>query len=303
MGMKRVVGLAAVAVATVMLVVTAVTAQQLPLEPPRKDFGQAVWPVYEGWYNNPDGSYTFLIGYFNPNREQTFDLPVGEGNFFSPGEPDRGQPTHFATGRGWAVFGVRVGKNYLNKSKQLTWTLVTNDQTTSIPMHTDPNWYVEPFEDAANKNRPPSIRFEAGGQAFEGPPDGIAAAYTATVSEPLTVRMWTNDIKPTGYTSGPRQTATSDQPRQRNRRRRPPLVLRWTKLRGPGDVTFGEQTQTFDTSAQTPENTVTFSEPGEYIVRVEALDETGSGGGGSQCCWTSVHITVNVSGGAQPAGE
>ena len=45
------------------------------------------------------------------------------------------------------------------------------------------------------------------------------------------------------------------------------------------------------------------SKPGEYIVRLEALDETGSGDGGSQCCWTSVHITVHVSEGAQLTGQ
>ncbi|HJN43211.1 MAG: hypothetical protein QGI10_16040 [Vicinamibacterales bacterium] len=300
---KKVVGLAALATAALMLVGTGAAAQQLPLEPPHKDFGQAVWPVYEGWYDNPDGSYTFLIGYFNPNREQTFDLPVGESNFFSPGEPDRGQPTHFTTVRGWAVFGVRVGKDYADKAKQLTWTLVTNDQTTSIPMHTDPGWYVEPFEDAANKNRPPALQFEPGGKAFEGPPvDGVASSYTAMVSKPLTVKMWTDDFKGAGYDVASPQTTTSDRP-QTNRRRRPGLVLRWMKVRGPGDVTFGEDRQTFQESKQTPENELTFSEPGEYIVRVEALDETGSGGGGSQCCWTSAYIRVNVSTPSNTTGE
>jgi hypothetical protein len=292
---KKVVGLTALAVAAVMLVGTGAAAQQLPLEPPHKAFGQAVWPVYEGWYDNPDGSITFLVGYFNPNKEQTFELPVGESNFFSPGEPDRGQPTHFATLRGWAVFGVRVDKSYAGKAKELTWTLVTNDQTASIPMHTDPGWYLEPFEDAANKNRPPALRFEAAGQAFEGPPvSGIASSYAAMVSKPLTVKMWTDDYKGAGYDAGSRQTATSNPPRT-NRRRRPGLVLRWMKLRGPGDVTFDEERQTFQESKQTPETEITFSEPGEYILRVEALDETGSGGGGSQCCWTSAHIKVNVS--------
>ena len=294
MRLKRVVALAALAVVSVMLVAVGATAQQLPLEPPHKDFGQAVWPVYEGWYDNPDGSYTFLIGYFNPNREQTFDLPVGESNFFSPGDPDRGQPTHFATTRGWAVFGVRVGKEYADKATQLTWTLVTNEQTASIPMHTDPGWYLEPFEDAANKNRPPTLRFEAGGRTFEGPPvNGIAASYTAAVSKPLTLQVWTSDVKPIGY------DAASP---QQNRRRRPPLVLRWMKLRGPGDVAFGEQTQTFESSDQAPKNTLTFSEAGEYLVRVEALDETGSGGGGSQCCWTSAQMKVTVSGDTQHTG-
>lgn len=294
---------AMVAVAAIMFAAAGAGAQSLPLEPPHKAFGQALWPVYEGWYDNPDGSYTFLIGYFNPNKEQTFDIPVGESNFFSPGEPDRGQPTHFATTRGWAVFAVVVGKEYADRATQLTWTLVSNDYRASIPMHTDPGWYLEPFEDAANKNRPPALRFAADGPAFEGPPvGGIAASYSTSVSEPLTVQLWTSDTKPTGYASSVTQDATAARAVATDRPRRPELVLRWMKLRGPGDVTFTEQQQSFETAEQAPETEVAFSAPGEYVLRVEALDETGSGGGGSQCCWTSSHIRVNVTPPAQSTG-
>jgi hypothetical protein len=48
------------------------SAQQFPLAP-TKNYGQAVWPVYERWYDNPDGSFTLLIGYFNPNKKQPLD--------------------------------------------------------------------------------------------------------------------------------------------------------------------------------------------------------------------------------------
>ncbi len=291
---NHVVALAAIAVGGVLAMSASAAAQSLPLEAPHKAFGQAVWPVYEGWYGNPDGSYTFLIGYFNPNKEQTFEIPVGENNFFSPGEPDRGQPTHFDTTRGWAVFAVVVGKEYADKATQLTWTLVSNGQRASIPMHTDPGWYVEPFEDAANKNRPPTLRFAADGSRFEGPPvGGIAAAYTASLSQPLSLKLWTSDTKPTGYGSAPAPSGASDRSAPAGQRP-PPLVLRWKKLRGPGDVTFVEQTQTFETAEQSPETLVTFSEAGTYLLGVEALDETGSGGSGSQCCWTSAHIQVQV---------
>ena len=39
--------------------------------------------------------------------------------------------------------------------------------------------------------------------------------------------------------------------------------------------------------------TVTFTAPGEYLLRVLANDR--SGGGGSQCCWTNAFVRVNVS--------
>jgi hypothetical protein len=40
--------------------------------------------------------------------------------------------------------------------------------------------------------------------------------------------------------------------------------------------------------------TATFSAPGEYILRLEGNDSTGSGGGGFQCCWTNAHVSVTV---------
>lgn len=38
----------------------------------------------------------------------------------------------------------------------------------------------------------------------------------------------------------------------------------------------------------------TFSQPGEYVTRVEGNDSSGVGGGGFQCCWTTVYIKVSV---------
>jgi hypothetical protein len=38
----------------------------------------------------------------------------------------------------------------------------------------------------------------------------------------------------------------------------------------------------------------TFSMPGEYVLRLQANDASGEGGGGFQCCWTNVHVGVSV---------
>jgi len=62
-----------------------------------KDFGD---PVLEGWYDNPNGSITLLMGYFNRYLKQKLEIPVGETNFLAPGPPDQGQPTIFPPGRG-----------------------------------------------------------------------------------------------------------------------------------------------------------------------------------------------------------
>jgi hypothetical protein len=40
--------------------------------------------------------------------------------------------------------------------------------------------------------------------------------------------------------------------------------------------------------------TATFSEPGEYTLRVVANDWSGEGGRGFQCCWSNAQVKVSV---------
>ena len=64
------------------------SAQQLPIEPP-KQFGTSITGAFEGWFDNPDGSHSFLVGYLNRNRAQELDVPIGPNNLMEPGGPDR----------------------------------------------------------------------------------------------------------------------------------------------------------------------------------------------------------------------
>ena len=57
--------------------------------------GQPIFPAYEGWEENPDGSKSFVFGYMNRNWEEELNIPVGPNNSFNLGTEDRGQPTHF----------------------------------------------------------------------------------------------------------------------------------------------------------------------------------------------------------------
>lgn len=246
-----------------------------------QEFGAPVYPAYEGWYENPDGSITLLAGYFNANTKQIVDLPVGENNYIEPGSPDQGQPTRFTPGRSWGVFTIRIPDDA--RDKRVTWHLTANDETVSIPMHLDPQWVIEPFEDAANGNKPPVVRFEPEGEPLSGPPVGIARELSTAVGTPLDLAVWTSDEKPT------------DNLVAASRRPRPALILRWHVMRGPAEVEFSAPVQEFkESSDQNPKTTATFAAAGDYLLRVEALDETGEGGSGFQCCWTSALVTVRV---------
>src|SRR4030095_16518827 len=85
---------------------------QGPTESVIKETGQSVTGAYEGWYRNSDGTATMLVGYFNRNSKETFDIPPGPNNRIEPGEPDQGQPTHFLPRRQWGVFTIRVPKDF-----------------------------------------------------------------------------------------------------------------------------------------------------------------------------------------------
>ena len=52
--------------------------------------GQNIAPVYEGWEQGADGSFTLVFGYFNRNWEEEIDLPVGADNTIDPADPIRG---------------------------------------------------------------------------------------------------------------------------------------------------------------------------------------------------------------------
>lgn len=86
--------------------------------------GQTVYPAYEGWERNADGSYSLLFGYMNENWEEEIDVPIGPDNNIEPGGPDQGQPTHLLPRRNRFVFRVRVPQDF--GDKELVWTLTTH---------------------------------------------------------------------------------------------------------------------------------------------------------------------------------
>lgn len=265
-----------------------------PLSGTIRTTGQGVTAAYEGWFYNKDGTISLLIGYFNRNTKQELDVPVGPNNRIEPGGPDQGQPTHFLPGRQYGVFAIKVPKDF--GTRQLTWTLVANGQTNVIPMHIKPDWIVEPFEDAGSKNTPPVLRFQPDGKAVTGPPAGIASTYTTTMPNPVTLTTWVTDEPPKlnvvpnqqrGRGRGAAGAPATPQP--------PPLSVTWSKYRGPGQVTFAAAKPPIDKAdGGRATTTASFSAPGDYVLRVQANDQSGDGGGGFECCWSNTFVAISV---------
>ena len=102
---------------------------------------QPIYPAYDGYLKNPDGSYSMLVGYFNRNSKQVLEIPVGPNNKIEPGPPDQGQPTTFLPRRQWGVFTITVPKDF--GDKKLTWTLTTNGKTNQARGWLQPEWEVD----------------------------------------------------------------------------------------------------------------------------------------------------------------
>lgn len=265
--------------AMAVLMVGMTSAQQLPLSPLR-DSGQGVTPAFEGWYENPDGSFTLLVGYFNRNLKETLDIPVGPNNRIEPGGPDMGQPTHFLPRRQWGVFTIKVPKDF--GDKRYTWTITANGQTNSIPVGVIKGYQVEPFKEAAQGNEPPRLQFDPKGPTFFGPPVGIASTFSGVVGQPIAFNLVATD------------TGEDDPDMTPAQRKQPPVTVAFAKHRGPGEITFSDARPAVGADGKVS-TTATFSAPGEYIVRVQANDRSGDGGAGFQCCWTNAHVKVTVS--------
>lgn len=271
---------------------------------PQKESGASVTPAYEGWFDNPDGSHNFLIGYYSRNSKEELDVPIGPNNHFDT-QPDLGQPTHFLTRRRYGFFVVTVPKEF-SKTQKVSWTLSANGVTTTVPFHLHVDYNISPLkasEESVDKtfNKPPHIAFAAP----PAPPVSLGPFGTglkplldkkASVGQPMPLDVFVEDDASFASNAGAA-------PREGEE----PVKVEITKYRGPGTVTVNEEAKVATLKggkAGQPyggklTTTVQFSAPGEYLLHVHALDYSGKGGGGTGCCWATAIVRVAVSGTAQ----
>jgi hypothetical protein len=173
---------------------------------------EQVFPAFEGWGPHKNGIEYALVGFFNRNKEQTIDVPIGPNNRIEPGGPDLLQPTHFEPGREWGVFTLPFPKDQPNRV--YTWTLTTNGRTTQVQFSKVGPYWVDFFKNAAKGNTPPVIKFAQDGPELVGPPTGVALTLNATVNQPLKLTLWAKDH---GNTYDPEEALPPEQRSARGR--------------------------------------------------------------------------------------
>ena len=233
--------------------------------------GQNVQPVFEGWEQNPDGSFNMVFGYLNRNYEEQLNIPVGPNNFFEPGDSDRGQPAYFYPRRHRFVWRVRVPADW--GDQELVWTVTANGRTDRAVGWLVPEQIID--EQVISMNRSGGGAQEIVNQAPAITlPEGLKRSVV--VGETL---MLTAVIEDDGVPEM-RPARNSRPPGRRNALG---LRLAWIQFRGPGTVTFDPFTMPMadHTPGWTPPElpgdgtivtTARFSAPGTYVLRGMADD-------------------------------
>ena len=292
--------------------------------------GRHVEPAYEGWRANADGSFNFMFGYMNENWEEEPDVTVGEHNFFAPGEPDRGQPTHFLPRRNRFTFEVTVPADW--GDRELVWTLNVNGVEKKAYATLRQDYLVDNMVIASETGS-----LGAGTSSPESranvPPVATVQGDTlrsARVGQPINIQTRVTDDglpAPTDVVEQAREfalfiggdaaaAAVSEESVLRRRLMAPPsrvtvnkvnaLYLSWNKYRGPGEVSFDPpQVKVWEdtrTSANSPWGALFLPPPipddGMYSVNV-TFSKPGQyilwGRADDGGLYHDAYITVNVS--------
>ena len=276
--------------------------------------GSHVEPAYEGWRPNEDGTFSFMFGYMNENWAETPDIPVGENNYFEPGEPDRGQPTHFLPRRNRWHFEVVVPADW--GDRELVWTLNHNGVERKAYATLRQDYLVDNMVIASETgslgagtsspesraNLPPVVTV-LGDQIRQARVGEPIALRTEVADDGLPVRRRDSTV-----TSEDAMERMLDPPSRVTVGKVNGLFLSWNKYRGPEggtvmiDPPLPKPWEDTRTSANSPwgplwlpppvpedgiyETTATFDKPGTYIIWARADD------GG---LYHDQYITVNVS--------
>jgi hypothetical protein len=262
------------------------TAQSSSLAPfneaPLRGYGQNVIPVYDGWFQNPDESYTLCFGYFNMNTEESIDVPFGTSNKIEPVEFDGVQPTHFdpvpqpALSRPfrhhWCVFSVEVPSDF--GTQDVVWTLTTQGNELSVPASLIPSYVLDEPATSGRGAIAPFLSLDDSPPNFHGRRGLWVKSRNVRVGEelPLIARI---------------------------RHPEAGTWLGWALHQGPGEVNFSKDEIRLQGAEGIATSTASFSTAGTYVLRVQAINDieqrsNPTYGFEFHCCWTNGFVRVNV---------
>ena len=242
--------------------------------------GQNVAPAFEGWEQNPDGTFNLVFGYMNRNMDEKLHVPVGPDNHLEPGGPDRGQPTYFLPRRNRYVFRVTVPHDF--GEQEVVWTLTAHGRTEKAYASLKPDYVIDDLlrmkdigglgvKAIERRNQTPTVRVEGDAHrtARVGRPlaltavardDGIPEPKPAAARTPVNYNAWGLRVAWFVY-RGPGGQVTFE----------PEQFKVYTDYRGDSPWSPGWAPPPVPADGQFPV-TATFAAPGTYVLRVMAHD-------------------------------
>jgi len=207
---------------------------------------QPIYPAYDGFLKNPDGSYTLSFAYFSHNAE-VVTVPAGTANAFAPAPGDRQQPTVFKPGHWRFQCIMVVGPEFDGK---MVWNLAYAGTTTGTSQRMlQSNWYLVEGAEELKKidfatakrgvclNRAPIVRVLGVGRG------GESSTLNAAVGEPLPLFG---------------SIADEGLPRGKD------VVASWKQISGPGQAKIE--------NANVARTHATFPAAGEYVLELTGTD-------------------------------
>jgi len=263
--------------------------------------GESVAPMFNGWIANEDGSITMIFGFANLNREAAIDIPLGVNNSIEPARFDGMQPTHFpvVNYRGLVglqergAFAVTVPADM--RDTEVVWTLTSNGRTYSIPGRATSTAYEMSNGERALGTLKPAIRFSPNGPESTSVEGLYASKITAKVGDAVTLQAYVQDRgNRAGYPE--------------NKMLAYPLGTEWVLHQGPSEPDFQQAKITGRDRAEGAGESgrhssgweevstlATFTEPGEYVVRLRVDNFTAPDSQfDNVCCWSNAYVPVTV---------
>ncbi|MCH8811847.1 MAG: hypothetical protein IID07_08445 [Gemmatimonadetes bacterium] len=266
----------------------------------RHKSGDLVAPFFDGWYDNGDGSVTFVFGFMNRNTEEIVDIPLGPDNYLQPARFDGVQPTHFPVYNRRGLTGIRERGAFAvtvpadMAGTEVVWTLSHAGHSYSVPGRATSTAYELSRTAAARGSLSPVIRFNRNGPESVDREGIVANRVTARVGIPVTLSALVQD-------RGERRGYDVDSLLF-------PVGTTWILHQGPALIQFepesvsgrerraaGEGVRSNSDGWSVATTQATFSEPGDYIVRLRvdnfmAPDSKFD----NQCCWSNAYVPVRV---------
>ncbi len=263
--------------------------------------GESVAPFFNGWIRNDDDSVTLIFGFANQNREGVTDVPIGPNNRLEPVKYDGVQATHFPAYRRPGFVGIQERGAFAvvlpadEAETEVTWTLTSGGQTWTVPGRTTSTAYEMSNGERAQGSLKPAIRFSLDGEESTSVSGIKAAPIKTTVGEPVTLTAYVQD-------RGNREAYPE------NKIMLYQVGTEWILHQGPegavpdfsdprisGRDRARKEGESASGDWEEVATEATFSEPGDYVIRLRADNFLAADSKfDNVCCWSNAYVPVTV---------